>query len=146
MDNFMSLKIKAVSENEAFARSAVAAFCVGANPTVDKLDDVKTAVSEAVTNSIVHGYENNPDGVVEISAILSGSTIHIEVTDTGVGIDDIERARAPFFTTKADEERSGMGFTVMESYMDSLSVEPNEPRGLTVRMSKDFAASKKATE
>lgn len=146
MDNFMSLKIKAVSENEAFARSAVAAFCVGANPTVDKLDDVKTAVSEAVTNSIVHGYENNPDGVVEITAILSGSTIHIEVTDTGVGIDDIERARAPFFTTKADEERSGMGFTVMESYMDSLSVEPNEPRGLTVRMSKDFAASKKATE
>lgn len=146
MDNFMSLKIKAVSENEAFARSAVAAFCVGANPTVDKLDDVKTAVSEAVTNSIVHGYENNPDGVVEITAILSGSTIHIEVTDTGVGIADIERSRAPFFTTKADEERSGMGFTVMESYMDSLSVEPNEPRGLTVRMSKDFAASKKATE
>ena len=78
MDNFMSLKIKAVSENEAFARSAVAAFCVGANPTVDKLDDVKTAVSEAVTNSIVHGYENNPDGVVEITAILSGSTIHID--------------------------------------------------------------------
>lgn len=146
MDNFMSLKIKAVSENEAFARSAVAAFCVGANPTVDKLDDVKTAVSEAVTNSIVHGYENNPDGVVEITAILSGSTIHIEVTDAGVGIADIGRARAPFFTTKADEERSGMGFTVMESYMDSLSVEPNEPRGLTVRMSKDFAASKKATE
>lgn len=146
MDNFMSLKIKAVSENEAFARSAVAAFCVGANPTVDKLDDVKTAVSEAVTNSIVHGYENNPDGVVEITAILSGSTIHIEVTDAGVGIADIERARAPFFTTKADEERSGMGFTVMESYMDSLSVEPNEPRGLTVRMSKNFAASKKATE
>ena len=102
MDNFMSLKIKAVSQNEAFARSAVAAFCVDANPKVDDLDDIKTAVSEAVTNSIVHGYKSG-EGIVEIAAERTGSVIHIEVKDEGVGIPDIELARKPFYTTKPDE-------------------------------------------
>lgn len=146
MDNFMSLKIKAISENESFARSAVAAFCVCADPTVDVLDEIKTAVSEAVTNSIVHGYESDPDGVVTVSAQISGNALHIEVIDEGVGIPDIEKARKPFYTTRPDEERSGMGFTVMESFTDSLTVEPNEPRGLKVRMVKSLVPSKKARE
>lgn len=146
MDNFMNLRIKAISSNESFARSAVAAFCVDCNPTVDQLGDVKTAVSEAVTNSIVHGYAGRDDGVVEISVERIGSLVHIEVKDEGVGIPDIEQARTPFFTTKPDEERSGMGFTVMESFTDSLTVENNTPHGVTVRMVKDFSASKKPTE
>ena len=143
MENCMKLCIKAVSENEAFARSAVAAFCVGADPTVDELSDIKTAVSEAVTNSIVHGYAGQQDGTIEIEVCLSGNDVHIEVRDGGVGIADIEQARKPFFTTKPDEERSGMGFTVMESFMDSLSVEPNVPHGVIVRMDKRIASKKR---
>lgn len=146
MDNFMKLKIKAISVNESFARSAVAAFCVDANPTVDRLGDIKTAVSEAVTNSIVHGYAGNADGEVEINVERNGSILHIEVKDTGVGIPDIEQARKPFYTTKPDDERSGMGFTVMESFMDSLEVENNSPHGLIVRMTKDLSASKNDVE
>ena len=146
MENFMSLKIKAVSANESFARSAVAAFCADANPTVDWLGDVKTAVSEAVTNSIVHGYAGQTDGVVEISVSRDDSAVHIEVKDCGVGIGDIEQARKPFFTTKPDEERSGMGFTVLESFTDSLEVLPNTPHGVIVRMVKSLEASKKPTE
>lgn len=146
MDNFMSLKIKAISANESFARSAVAAFCVDIDPTVDQLSDIKTAVSEAVTNSIVHGYSGSGEGTVEINVERDGKTIHIEVKDCGVGIADIAQARKPFFTTKPNEERSGMGFTVMESFMDSLQVSPNSPQGLIVKMSKNLDASKKTEE
>lgn len=145
MENRMTLKIAATRGNESFARSTVAAFCVPLNPTVDELSDVKTAVSEAVTNSIVHGYADSC-GDVEIGVRIESGSVHIEVKDEGVGIADIEEARKPFFTTAADEERSGMGFTVMESFMDALEVVPNEPHGLIVRMRKDFPASKKHTE
>lgn len=138
MDNYMTLKIKAVSQNEALARSAVAAFCVGLNPTVNVLSDIKTAVSEAVTNSIVHGYNGQDDGTVEIVASLEGTTLHIDVKDEGIGIEDIERAKRPFFTTKPDEERSGMGFTVMESFMDELIVQNNVPHGVIVTMKKNL--------
>ena len=137
MDNFMSLKVEALSKNEAFARSVVAAFCASVNPTVDQINDIKTAVSEAVTNSIVHGYEEK-GGPIEINASLEGRTVHIEVLDNGVGIDDIEKARRPFFTTKPQDERSGMGFTVMESFMDSLEVKKRGEHGLVIRMSKNF--------
>ena len=133
----MSLKIEAAPKNEAFARSVVAAFCAGVNPTVDQLSDIKTAVSEAVTNSIIHGYDDK-GGAIEINASLEGRTVHIEVSDEGVGIEDIEKARKPFFTTRSDDERSGMGFTVMESFMDSLDVKKRHERGLIVRMSKNF--------
>jgi len=136
-DNFMSLKIKAISKNEAFARSVVAAFCAAVNPTVEELNDVKTAVSEAVTNSIVHGYGNN-EGIIEINALLKDKTVHIEIIDSGLGITDIEKAKAPFFTTKAEDERSGMGFTVMESFMDTLEVSSNLNSGVIVKMSKNF--------
>lgn len=141
MDNYMNLKIKAISANESFARSVAAAFCVNLNPTIDQINDIKTAVSEAVTNSIVHGYEGKGNGFVEIEAYLEGSTIHIVVKDEGVGIDDIEKARQPFFTTKPESERTGMGFTVMESFMDTLTVEKNERAGLKVTMSKNLVAA-----
>ena len=136
-DNFMCLKIDALSKNEAFARSVVAAFCAGVNPTVDQINDIKTAVSEAVTNSIVHGYEEK-GGIIEINASIYGRTVHIEVLDEGVGIEDIPRARQPFFTTKPESERTGMGFTVMESFMDTLEVSAGKKRGLIIRMSKNF--------
>lgn len=135
--NYMNLKIKAVSCNEAFARSVVGAFCAQLNPTLDEISDIKTAVSEAVTNCIVHAYVYK-DGIIEIEATIEDNRIHIEIKDTGVGIPDIEQARRPFFTTKPDEERSGMGFTVMESFMDMLEVLPNEPSGTIVKMSKNF--------
>lgn len=137
MTNYMNLKINALSKNESFARSVVGAFCIELNPTIDEITDIKTAVSEAVTNCIVHGY-NYGEGEVEINARLEDNAVHIEVKDTGVGISDIEQARQPFFTTKPDDERSGMGFTVMESFMDSLEIVPNTPNGTIVRMSKRF--------
>ena len=136
-NNYMNLKIKAISCNVEFARSVVGAFCAQLNPTLDEISDIKTAVSEAVTNCIVHAYVYK-DGIIEIEATIEDNRIHIEIKDTGVGISDIEQARRPFFTTKPDEERSGMGFTVMESFMDMLEVLPNEPTGTIVKMSKNF--------
>ena len=135
MDNSMTLRLSALSKNEALARSAVAAFAVELDPTIDELGDIKTAVSEAVTNSIVHGYPDG-GGDIEIRAELNGRTIHIEVLDDGIGIADIPAALCPFYTTKAGEERSGMGFTVMETFMDDLKVENRESGGLKVTMEK----------
>ncbi len=137
MENRMTLKLPAIGKNESLARSIVAAFAVELNPTTDELGDIKTAVSEAVTNSIVHGYPNR-DGEIEINAIIDGETLHIEVLDRGIGIPDIETALQPFYTTKESEERSGMGFTVMESFMDNLSVENRDGGGLKVTMEKSF--------
>ena len=136
-NNYMNLKIKAVSRNEAFARSVVGAFCAQLNPTLDEISDIKTAVSEAVTNCIVHAYAYK-EGVIEIEAAIEDNRIHIEIKDTGVGIPNIEEARKPFFTTRPEEERSGMGFTVMESFMDMLEVTANKPSGIIVKMSKNF--------
>ncbi len=135
MDNSMTLRLPALSKNEALARSAVAAFAVELDPTIDELGDIKTAVSEGVTNSIVHGYPDG-GGDIEIRAELNGRTIHIEVLDDGIGIADIPAALCPFYTTKAGEERSGMGFTVMETFMDDLKVENRENGGLKVTMEK----------
>ena len=131
----MTLRLPALSKNEALARSAVAAFAVELDPTIDELGDIKTAVSEAVTNSIVHGYPDG-GGDIEIRAELNDRTIHIEVLDDGIGIADIPAALCPFYTTKAGEERSGMGFTVMETFMDDLKVENRESGGLKVTMEK----------
>lgn len=131
--NRLNMTFSAISENEAFARSAVAAFVLPLAPTVEQLSDIKTAVSEAVTNSIVHGY---PDcgGEITVSAELVEDVVHIKICDSGVGIEDVEQARMPFFTTRKGEERSGMGFTVMECVMDSVEVESEH--GVTVTMTK----------
>ena len=137
MKNEMTLTFSAVSDNEAFARNAVAAFCVGLDPTIDQLNDIKTAVSEAVTNSIVHAYPNGAgDKLVTVRTTIEDNTVHIVVSDEGIGIDNIENAMQPFYTTKPEQERSGMGFTVMESFMDELKVEPNTPNGTVVSMTK----------
>lgn len=137
MDNFINVTLPAISKNESLARSIVAAFSVALNPTLDELSDIKTAVSEAVTNSIVHGYTGE-GGKIYIYARLEGNLLHIEITDDGIGISDIESARKPFFTTKSDQERSGMGFTVMESFMDGLEVENRPEGGLKVTMYKSI--------
>ncbi len=141
MENYMKLEIAAISRNESFARSAVAAFALPLNPSLSQLSDIKTAVSEAVTNCVVHAYkQKDADRKIliecETERVDDGGILHIRVTDFGVGIDDVEKAVTPFYTTLADEERSGMGFTIMETFMDGFSVESERGRGTTVRMQK----------
>ena len=140
--NSISLVIKSLSCNESLARSVVAAFCVELSPTLEEINDIKTSVSEAVTNCIVHGYENMPVGWVTINAAIVDSTLHLEVVDNGIGIEDIDKARQAFFTTKHEEERSGMGFTVMESFMDTLDVAQGLDGGTIVRMTKKISGKR----
>lgn len=135
-ENKMTLIIDAMPINESFARSTVASFCVQAGPTLEEISDIKTAVSEAVTNCIVHAYQKKNEGKIKINVKVKANEIEIEVIDSGVGIEDIEKAREPFFTTLPDDERSGMGFTVMESFMDSVSVTKNSSGGITVKLKK----------
>ncbi len=120
-DNEMELNFLSKSNNEAFARITVAAFVAQLDPTVEELADIKTAVSEAVTNCIIHGYEDT-EGQVKIKAKILRNTIEIEITDNGKGIEDVELARKPLYTTKSNLERSGMGFTIMESFMDEVDI------------------------
>jgi stage II sporulation protein AB (anti-sigma F factor) len=137
--NKMRLEIQSRSQNEAFARVVVAAFAAQLDPTIEEISDIKTAVSEAVTNAIIHGYEGGGNNkVIEIIGIIEGNRIIIEVNDKGVGIADIELARQPLYTSKPELERSGMGFTVMETFMDSLSIESNPEIGTKIIMSKTF--------
>lgn len=133
--NDMTITFSAKSENEAFARNVVAIFCVALDPTVEWISDIKTAVSEAVTNCVVHAYPQQ-SGDVTVKVKIDSDTVHIEVIDSGIGIEDVEKARQPFYTTKPQDERSGMGFTVMESFMDGVTVEKNPKGGTIVKMSK----------
>ncbi|MBE5782686.1 MAG: anti-sigma F factor [Clostridiales bacterium] len=134
--NQMKLEFLSIPENEGFARVAVSAFAVQLDPTLDMLADIKTAVSEAVTNAIVHGYAENM-GVVSISASLfENGLLSVSVADRGRGIDDIPQAMQPFFTTQPEKERSGMGFSVMQTFMDRVTVESVPGEGTTVRMEK----------
>lgn len=135
MKNKIEIKFKSLPENEAFARTCVSAFCLQLNPTLDEIGDIKTAVSEAVTNCVVHAYPKKA-GEIIMEMMCEGDKIHIVIKDNGIGIDNIEKALTPFYTTKPDEERSGMGFTVMDSFMDSLVVRSNGVKGLIVEMSK----------
>ena len=134
--NQMKLKIKAISINESFARASISGFCLQLNPSVDELTDIKTAVSEAVTNSIVHAYPNKSNGEILIKVSLYENSVKIEISDYGIGISNLEEAKKPFFTTKPDQERSGMGFTVMESFMDEVTLNNNLTGGLTVTLTK----------
>lgn len=133
--NKMNLKFSAISENESFARLAVASFCSNTNLTIEDITDIKTAVSEGVTNSIVHGYDGK-SGEVEINVQIIESEIHIEIIDYGVGIEDVEKAQKPFYTSKPEDERSGMGFTVMEGFMDKMTVESKLGEGTKVTLIK----------
>ena len=142
MLNEMKLTIKAISQNESFARSVVSAFCVPLNLSLDELTEIKTSVSEAVTNCVVHAYPNRPGDILMCLEIIENS-IKISITDFGVGIKNIDEAIMPFYTSKPEEERSGMGFTVMDSFMDSLSVKNNSSKGITVEMTKGIEKKKK---
>ena len=134
-DNEMKLEFVSKSANESFARISVAAFASQLDPTIDELADIKTAVSEAVTNSIIHGYENTI-GIVKVECKIKENLIEIQVSDNGKGISNVEEARKPLYTTKAEFERSGMGFTIMESFMDELKVESIPDVGTKVTMKK----------
>ena len=134
--NEMRIDFSALPENEAFARVAVGAFLLPLNPTMDEMEDVKTAVSEAVTNAIIHGYQNR-GGMIRLAAELyEGRLGKIDIVDCGVGIDDVGKAREPLYTSSPEMERSGMGFTVMETFMDSLTVHSARGRGTTIHMEK----------
>lgn len=136
--NKMHVTFDAKSVNEAFARMTVMAFMTDMNPTLDELEDVKTAVSEAVTNAIIHGYEDENEQV-ELSCRREGEKLIVVVEDKGVGIPDVEEARQPFYTTKPEQERSGMGFAFMEAFMDEIQVVSKVGEGTRVIMTKYIA-------
>ena len=136
--NEMRLEFAALPENEAFARLAISGFMLPLDPTMEQLADVKTAVSEAVTNAIIHGYGGMGGTVVMCAAYGDSGELVIKIIDQGRGIDDIPRARQPFFTTCRGEDRSGMGFTVMESFMDDVEVQSAPGKGTTVIMAKQM--------
>ncbi len=156
MKNEIELYFDGISNNESLARVTVAAFVAHLNPTLEELADIKTAVSEAVTNSIIHGYENYHGygkytgsipaflpvhtGKVRLYCLLEKDVLHIEVSDKGRGIDNIDKAMEPLYTTRPELERSGMGFAFMEAFMDDLEVESTPGQGTTVRMKKKMTA------
>ena len=134
-ENRMKLEFDSRSANEAFARVTVASFMTQLNPTLEEVSDVNTAVSEAVTNAIIHGYENHVNKV-RIYAGIEGRTLHLEISDRGVGIPDVKKAMEPLYTTRPELERSGMGFSFMEAFMDEVQVESEPGKGTIVRMKK----------
>lgn len=134
-ENKFILTINSNSKNESFARVSVATFASQLDPTLDEINDIKMAVSEAVTNSIIHGYEGE-EGEITIFCGIIESTLHIEISDKGKGISDIKQAMTPLYTSKPDLERSGMGFTVMETFMDNIFVSSEEGKGTVVCMTK----------
>ena len=137
--NFMEIKFKALSVNESFARVVVSSFALQLNPTLEEINEIKTAVSEAVTNCVVHAYPTKDKGDVTITCKIVDDAIEIEVKDNGVGIENIQKALEPFYTTRPEQERSGMGFAVMESFMDSVEVKNNvNSNGLIVTMKKQI--------
>ena len=137
--NQTSLSFPALSVNESFARSAVAAFCAQTDPTVEELSDLRTAVSEAVTNAIVHGYRDRKNGTVYITVkCYDNRSVSVKIEDKGCGISDIRRAMTPLFTTDTEGERGGMGFSIMESFTDDLTVRSFIGKGTTVIMEKKF--------
>lgn len=140
--NFMTLQFASRSENEAFARVAVAAFVSQLDPTLNELTDIKTVISEAVTNAIIHAYDNRTDGVITISTKIEGDNVFVTVEDTGNGIEDLEQAKQPLFTTKPELERSGMGFTIMENFMDEVEVVTAVGIGTRIKMMKRIESKK----
>jgi len=139
--NEMTLEFDSKSQNESFARLVVAAFTARLNPTIEEVADIKTAVSEAVTNAIIHGY-GKEEGKIQIKCRTIDQELMVEVIDQGVGIEDIEKAKEPLYTTRPEWERSGMGFVFMETFMDSLEVESQIDKGTKIRMKKKIGGDK----
>lgn len=136
-NNNITLRMDSLSQNESLARTVAAAFITPVDPDINLLTDVKTAISEAVTNAVIHGYRNS-EGEITLSMSLKDGVLYTTVTDQGVGIADIARAREPLYTTMPEMERAGMGFTVMENFMDSVKVESAPGKGTIVKMVKDL--------
>ena len=140
--NEMTIIFDSYSSNEAFARVAVAAFMTSLNPTVEEVADVKTAVSEAVTNAIIHGYESRIEKIT-LRCKTCGDTLHIEIEDHGNGMEDVKKAMEPLFTTRPELDRSGMGFSFMEAFMDQVEVSSNPGKGTIVKMQKTIGKGRK---
>ncbi|MEG1395290.1 MAG: anti-sigma F factor [Clostridia bacterium] len=136
MKNKFSMRLMATLNNEAFARSTVSAFCLPLNPTIEEIADIKTAVSEAITNCIVHAYEKDASNYIDIEVGLDDKKVSIIIQDNGCGIENVEQAIQPFFTTKPEQERSGMGFTLMNTFMDKVEVSSQRGKGTRVLMEK----------
>ncbi len=134
-ENKMKLEFLSKSSNEAFARITVASFASQLDPNIEEISDIKTAVSEAVTNSIIHGYEDKI-GIIKVECTLFANSIEIQISDNGKGIENIEKAKEPLYTTKPELERSGMGFTIMENFMDELKIESVVGIGTKITMKK----------
>jgi stage II sporulation protein AB (anti-sigma F factor) len=143
--NEMLLEFESRSQNESFARTVVAAFAAQLDPTIEELSDIKTAVSEAVTNSIIHGYADC-FGTIRMHCVICGNELTVEITDEGVGIENIEKAMEPLYTTRPELERSGMGFSFMEAFMDELEVISTVGKGTTIRMKKRVGKAEKIKE
>ncbi len=139
MKNNLNASFSAISQNESLARTVAAAFAAQLNPTIEELTDIRTAVSEAVTNAIIHGYSNR-GGTVTMNCFVEGSVLSVDVIDTGRGIEDIELAMQPFYTSAPELERSGMGFSVMQAFMDEVKVHSMPGYGTTVSMKKRISA------
>ena len=144
-DNEMEVKFLSKSNNESFSRIVVAAFAAQLDPTIEELSDIKTAISEAVTNSIIHGYEER-QGIVKLICKIREKEVIIEISDTGKGIENVEIAKQPLYTTKPDLERSGMGFTIMESFMDDVEVESVLGLGTKISMRRKIKSNSQKEE
>ncbi len=144
MKNELKMTISADIANDSFVRSSVAAFCLPLDPTLDGIEDIKTVVSEAFTNSVVHGYDNDKSKKVDLYVCLEGCQLEIIVEDRGCGIADVDKAMQPFFTTKPEQERSGMGFTLMSTFMDGIKVTSEVGKGTRVCMTKKIVEAKHA--
>ncbi|MDE5911372.1 MAG: anti-sigma F factor [Clostridia bacterium] len=136
--NEFKLKLLSKTGNESFARSCVSAFCLELNPTLEEINDVKTAVSEAVTNCIVHAYNSQEGKYIDLSVRIENGKVEIIIEDEGCGIEDVEKAIQPFYTTKPDQERSGMGFTLIKTFMDKVDIISQKDKGTKVIMQKEF--------
>lgn len=133
MTNNFKMQIPAISQNEAFARNTISAFVLSLSPTIEEINDIKTAISEAVTNCVVHAYD--AEGIIAIEAEIKDNVLFVTISDNGKGITDVEKAREPMFTSGGDE-RSGMGFTIMETFMDSVEIISTVGQGTSVTMTK----------
>lgn len=142
MKNVMNIQFSARSENESFARVTVAAFIAQLDPTMDELTEIKTVVSEAVTNAIIHGYESDPNGMVSIKVETEDGLVRMTIKDEGIGITNLDEARMPLYTTKPELERSGMGFTIMENFMDEVEIESSDGNGTTIHLTKLLTKNK----
>lgn len=139
MENKIKVEFTSLSKNESFARVVISAFAAQLDPTLDEISDIKTAVSEAVTNAIIHGYKNeSEDNYVKLEGVINGNELTVKISDIGEGIDNVDMAMQPLYTSRPDLERSGMGFTVMETFMDELTVESIKGEGTTITMKKVF--------